>query len=162
MKKYFTCIFALLFSVMIYAQSSEVITEILESKEATFGQVCYFIATQQDLIDENDSFTQAIQVLYNEGQIPHIIHSDTPIPLVDVAFLFAQAWNVKGGLMYKLFNGAPRYAFKQLKSDGIIPKNKYPRTIVSGRQILDMFTSASLVYGNMKLIIDNPEYQNSN
>lgn len=162
MKKLFACVvFALFFFLNVFAQSSDVITEILQSKTVTFGQACYFTAAQQNLVNDDCDYTQAIQILYKKGQIPGLVHTDTPIPLVDIAYLFAQAWNVKGGLMYKLFKGAPRYAFKQLKSDGVIPQNMFPRSTVTGLQILDMFTTASLVYGNMQLQIDDTESQSN-
>ncbi len=143
-----------MFFSSVFAQSADVITEILNTKQVTFGQVCYLAAVQQDLIDENASYADAIEILYMRGQIPNRIYEDTVVPMVDLAYLYSNMWYVKGGIMYKLFHGAPRYAFKQLKADGVIPPTADPGTIVCGQEALIIYTACSLEYGRMKLYVE--------
>lgn len=154
MKKILSLFFVFFFIFNTYAQSSEVVTEIINSPTATFGQICYFVSVHQGFISEDADYNEAIKVLYNKGQIPRVVYEDTPIPLANIAYLYAQMWNVKGGVMYKLFNGAPRYAFKQLKADGVIPQNKNPRSTISGLEALNIYTTSSIVYGRMQLYVD--------
>lgn len=143
---------ALLFFVFgtffCFAQSNEKISEILESTQVTYGQICYISASAQGFIEDDASYQDAIQVLYDKNQIKSMVHENELIPLVNVAFVYSQIWSVKGGLMCKLTNGAPRYVFKQLKSDEIIGKTKDPSTIISGKEALSLYTTCASFYGN--------------
>ena len=132
----------------IYAQSADVTTQILETDEVTFGQVCYLSAVQQGLIYDEASYSDAINVLVQNGQIPEtaVMEEDNPIPVVNIAFVLSEMFDVKGGVMYRLTKGSPRYAFKQLKTDGIIPSNASPSDTVDGMTLLNMFTKCLNVY----------------
>ena len=148
MKKIFLFFFGLFISLSAYSQSQDVITEILESSEATFGQVCYISAVMQSLVTEDTTYDEAIQAVYQNGQLPTITESAQPIPLIDAAYLFSFMWNIKGGLMYKITNGSPRYVFKQFQADRILPNDAEPRQIVSGIEIMRMYTACEKKYGN--------------
>ena len=131
-----------------FAQSNEKISEILESTQVTYGQICYISASAQGFIEDDASYQDAVQALYDNNQIKSMIYEEELIPLVNVAFVFSQIWSVKGGLMYKLTKGSPRYVFKQLKSDGIIEKTKDPTAIISGKEALSLYTTCASFYGN--------------
>ena len=148
MKKIFLFFFGLFISLSAYSQSQDVITEILESSEATFGQVCYISAVMQSLVTEDTTYDEAIQAVYQNGQLPTIAESAQPIPLIDAAYLFSFMWNIKGGLMYKITNGSPRYVFKQFQADRILPNDAEPKQIVSGIEIMRMYTACEKKYGN--------------
>jgi len=154
MKKILTSLFLLFIFSAVYAQSSEVITDILNTKKVTFGQVCYLSAVQQNIVSDSASYGEAIEALYKKGQLPRIVYEDTVIPMADLAFLYAKMWNVKGGVFYNMFHGAPRYAFKQLKSDGVIPANADPTRLISGAEALNIYTACSIEYGKMKLYVE--------
>ena len=113
MKKTFLLIIILLAGGVVFSQSADVITDLLESDEATFGQVSYLAAVQMNLIDENESYENAVKALVANNIIPDDEESDTPIPLVDIAYIYSKLWDVKGGLMYRITKGSPRYAFRQ-------------------------------------------------
>lgn len=148
MKKIFLIVVGLFISISAYSQSQDVITEILESSEATFGQVCYISAVMQSLVSDDSSYDDAVQAVYENEQLPYITESSQPIPLIDAAYLFSFMWDIKGGLMYKITNGAPRYVFKQFQADKIIPYDAEPNQIVSGIEIMRMFTSCEKKYGD--------------
>lgn len=148
MKKIFLIVLGLFISISAYSQSQDVITEILESSEATFGQVCYISAVMQSLVSDDSSYDDAVQAVYENEQLPYITESSQPIPLIDAAYLFSFMWDIKGGLMYKITNGAPRYVFKQFQADKIIPYDAEPNQIVSGIEIMRMFTSCEKKYGD--------------
>lgn len=148
MKKIFLIVLGLFISISAYSQSQDVITEILESSEATFGQVCYISAAMQSLVSDDSSYDDAVQAVYENEQLPYITESSQPIPLIDAAYLFSFMWDIKGGLMYKITNGAPRYVFKQFQADKIIPYDAEPNQIVSGIEIMRMFTSCEKKYGD--------------
>lgn len=147
MKKIFLIVLGLFISISAYSQSQDVITEILESSEATFGQVCYISAVMQSLVSDDTSYDDAVQAIYENGQISYIAESSQSVPLIDAAYIFSFMWNIKGGLMYKITNGAPRYVFKQFQADKILPYDAEPKQLVSGIEIMRMFTSCEKKYG---------------
>ena len=136
---------------LAFTQSADVITELLESDKVSFGQVSYLAAVQMNLLDENDSYENAVKVLVDNDIIPDGEEADTPIPLVDIAYIYSKLWDVKGGLMYRLTKGSPRYAFRQFQSDGIISSDADPAWLVSGAKALSIFTSCVNKYSGFDM-----------
>lgn len=151
MKKLLSLMIGLLLSLSLYAQSADVITEILEAEQATFGQVSYLAAVQQDLVDETASYEDAVQVLFDNGIIPNLEDYDAPIPLVDIAYIYSRLWSINGGLMYRLTKGSPRYAFKQFQADGILTQKQEPSDYVSGAKALSIYTSCVNKYSDFDM-----------
>ena len=151
MKKIVTFLAGLLLSLSVYAQSADVITELLDTNTATFGQISYLAAVQKNLINENDSYDKAVQALFDNGLIPNNENPDAPIPLIDIAYIYSKLWNVEGGLMYRLTKGAPRYVFKQFQADGIIKSNQEPGDYVSGARALSLYTSCVNKYSDFDM-----------
>ena len=147
MKRIILIILGLFISISAYAQSQNVITEILESSEANFGQVCYISAVMQSLVTDDASYDEAVNALYEHEQLPYVVESSQSIHLIDAAYIFSFMWDIKGGLMYKITNGAPRYVFKQFHADKILPYDAEPKQLVSGIEIMRMFTSCEKKYG---------------
>jgi hypothetical protein len=141
MKRKISVLLTLLLGISLYAQSADVITDLLESEKATFGQVCYLAGVQQDIISEDTSYENAVQVLYEKGIIPNSEDPQAPIPLVDIAYIYSRLWPIQGGLMFRLTKGSPRYAFKQFQSDGIINKKQEPSDFVTGAKALSIYTA---------------------
>ena len=133
---------------LAFAQSADVVTDILKSDEATYGQVCYLSAIHQGIISEDASYEDAVNALLNRGQIPENVGAYDSVFMANLAFIYVQIWpNIKGGLMFSLTNGSPRYAFKKLKSDGVIPENTDPKAVVSGTEALNILTACMMEYG---------------
>ena len=151
MKKIAIFLAGFLLSLSIYAQSADVITELLESEKATFGQISYIAAVQNNLINENDSYDAAVKALYENGIIPNSEDPQAPISLVDIAYIYSRLWSIEGGLMYRLTKGSPRYAFKQLQSDGIISSSADPSDFVSGAKALSIYTSCVNKYSGFDM-----------
>ena len=151
MKRILSVLFCLFVGLSVYAQSADVITGLLESDEATFGQVCYLAAVQENLINENDSFETAVQALYDNGIIPAVEDPEAPIPLVDIAYIYSRLWKINGGLMYRLTKGSPRYAFKQFQADGILTSKQEPSDYVSGAKVLSIYTSCVNKYSDFDI-----------
>lgn len=137
-----------------FSQSNDVITEILESPEVTYGQICYLSAVEQGFVGESASYEEVIQVLYEKGQLPELVNSNEPIALVNLAYIYTRLWNVKGGLLFRLTKGSPRYALKQLKADAIVDSNWDPTMKLTGEQALNLYTSCLYYYGKQTLEIE--------
>ncbi len=151
MKKILTLLLVLFLGVSVYSQSSDVITDILESETATFGQVCYLVAVQNQLVNENASYEKAVQVMFDNEYIPYLEDANAPIPLIDIAYVYSKLWPIKGGLMYRLTKGSPRYAFKQFQSDGILSAEMQPSKYVSGAKALSIYTSCVNTYSDFDM-----------
>ena len=151
MKKIVSLIFALFLVLSAYAQSADVITDILETEEITFGQVCYLTAAQLNIIEDSTSYEDAVTALYEHGYIPGMEEYDVPVPAVDLAYLYSKLWNIKGGLMYRLTKGAPRYAFRQFQADGIVSADMDPSAYVSGEKALSIYTSCINKYSDFDM-----------
>ncbi|MCQ2578910.1 MAG: hypothetical protein MJ176_10320 [Treponema sp.] len=146
MKKLIGLFIGLLLAANVFCQSNEKVSVILNSSEITYGQACYLSAVYQNLIADTDTEEQAVEALFNNGQLPDMVYAGDSIPLVNLSFIFTKMMNVKGGLMYRLTKGSPRYAFKQLKSDGILKNNDDPSKILTGTEALSLFTSCFMKY----------------
>ena len=151
MKKTLLVLAAFFCAITASAQSADVITEILETEEVTFGQISYIVAVQMDLVGEKDSLEIAIEKLYEKGIIPAQEDPDAAIPAVDVAFIYSKLWKIKGGLMYRITKGSPRYAFKQFKSDGVINQDLDPGASLSGAEALSMYTACVNTYSDFDM-----------
>lgn len=149
MKKIVSLLICIFIASSIYAQSADVITKILKSDEACYGEICYLSAVRQNLISENATYQEAIDVLYSDGQIPVHVSVDDPVYLINLSYIFSRLWpDLSGSLMYKLTKGSPRYTFKLLKSDGILNSNADPYDTVSGFEALNILTLCMLEYGS--------------
>ncbi len=138
----------MLFSIGVYAQSADVITQILETDKVTYGQMCYLSAVRQNLIFEDDSFDTAVAVMAANYQVEELLDVDYIVNAETVAAMFMRIWpNVKGGLFFRITNGSPRYAYKHLKAVRIIPENIDPKSSLTGAQALNILTLCMNKFG---------------
>lgn len=151
MKKFGSIIFTMFLVFSIHAQSAEAISQILESDVVTVGQVCYISAVEQGLISERSSLEDAVLALEEIGQIKPGMNKDDRMPVVNIAFIMAQLWEIKGGLMFRITKGSPRYAFKEFKSTGVILEDTDPGDYISGAEFLSMYTAGLSVYGGFNI-----------
>lgn|SRR5574344_120881 len=134
-------VLALFCAAAISAQSADKVTEMIKTDKATWGQVCYFSSTYLGLTGDNASYEKSMEALKSAGIIKTAPkNATTPIPLDQMAFIYAKTWKVGGSLWYKLFP-TPRYAFKLLKADGIIPVTADPSKISTGHDALNIFNA---------------------
>lgn len=141
MKKFILALSLMLISIGVYAQSADVITQILETEKITYGQISYLSAVRQDLISEEDSFDKAMEVLSENFHAKKLFGVDYPAPAEDVASIIMTIWpEVKGGLLCRISGGSSRYMFKYLKAVHCIPDNCDPQSYLSGIEALNILT----------------------
>lgn len=140
MKKQFILVLLSVLSVFCFGQSADKITEIIKSKTVTYGQAGYLCVTAAGLENDDVSEIKAKRVLLERGIISSDrVMSDDAITVKEFAWVCANTWNVKGSLMSKIFK-APRYAFRQMKADSVIPAEYDPDRKISGREALNIVT----------------------
>lgn len=146
MKKFLLFFTSLFVSSFIFAQSADFVTRMLDTDKATFGQVCYLCAVCQNLVSDNAKEVDAMNAIFEQGILPDEVQPGDLINYKQAAVIFSKVWNIKGGLLFRISNGSPRYAFKQLKNDGVILSNADPSMIPSGVDILNMYTMGEKRY----------------
>lgn len=150
MRKTLTLIsFFLIFAAGLNAQSADKMTEVLESEKVTLGQVSYFIATASGKIDEKESEEDAVKVMKAIQFTDAEVKSDEYVKVKDLAWMLASTWKIDGSLMLKLFPG-PRYAFKQLKADGILNDFDDPDSFMDGHRFFNILTDCMAIYAEQE------------
>ena len=151
MKKFLSVLFTLSIFGFAFAQSADIVTDLLDSDKATVGQVSYLCAVQQHLIDESGSYEDAVSALVSNNQLDDNVSSSDFVTLSKVACLFAKNWSVQGGIMFTLTNGSPRYAFKQFVADGVISATAESSATLTGGELLSLYTSCLSRYGDFDI-----------
>ena len=155
MKKIMILIFTFLLSASLWAQSADVITDILDTEEVTLGQVCYLTAVQLDYTDESSSYENAVSVMQEKGLLASSKNenqnAESAVSAVEVAYLFSKLWTVKGGVMYRITKGSPRYVFKQFQCDGVIKSTVDPSSHISGTEALSIYTACVNTYSDFNM-----------
>lgn len=134
LKTLFFLFFVLLMgNVALMAQSNQLIDELLEEEGATFGKTAYLVLTAAGLLPEEASPGDAVEVLGQQEWGLESKGEGDPITLGEMAFLFMRAFEMKGGIMYRLFPG-PRYAARELAFRGFIQGSPSAYRIPSGEE----------------------------
>ena len=129
------CAAGLLLSAAVFAQSSEKLTELINTDKATFGQISYLAGVYTGKVAEDADYDTAVKTLSSEGIIGADKTADTEITLAELSYLCMKTTGLKGGLFYSIFPG-PRYAFRELKAKNIIPPAADPSEKVTGRDAI--------------------------
>jgi len=163
MKKTLLCTaIAFICTAFAFSQSSEVMSEIIDSEKATCAQISYLPALYANKITEDDSSKsigvmpaskesssptkESFEALKAEDFFASDDEADSAATVAKISYVYMKALGIKGGLFYTLFP-SPRYAFKELKARGILPVETDPSMTISGRESLDLFSSCLEIVG---------------
>ena len=147
----FLTVFILFFAFFASAQSAKAVTAMLETNEVTNGQAAYFAANALELVKENAAEQEAFDALKNAGFTCLSEDLSSPVKLDAYSELCMKAFNISGGLFYRLFKNS-RYALRELKSLGIVPSDADPKQMINGRTALNMLSECyELVNGTSDL-----------
>ena len=144
-KRFFSAAVFILLALAVHAQSAEKITELIKADQVSYAQLCYLSATAKGLVDDTVSYHEAYKVLCDEGTAYAQADAEVPVTLKTVASMCAKTWKVKGGICYTLFH-TPRYAFRQMKADGVIPSSADPDKTANGRDVLNIISACITTY----------------
>ena len=148
MKKTFALLAAgLLVAATLGAQTAESISEILAKESATYLDFSYLIASELGM--EATPF-EAYTWCERFGTYPAAHRPNTPIPVKSVSHFFMANYGLKGGLMWSATN-SPRYAWKELKSEGFWPQGTDPDQEMSGKELLRAVSSFFNTWPDAKL-----------
>ena len=121
--------------LILSAQSNTIIDELLEKEAADWGNTAYLVLTAAELIDENTEVSAVLTTLEKQQWNLKSKQEEELITLGDYSYMLMEAFNVPGGLMYKLIPG-PRYATRELSYLNFIDYDKSPYRTLSGEEVL--------------------------
>lgn len=131
---------SLLCSAFCFSQSADRVSDLISEKQVTYGQASYFCASALGLVKDSATYDESVVILMQNGILPGSVKTDDKITMQNLASMCASTWNIEGSFMLKFFNNS-RYAFRHLKTEGIIPENYDPDKIPSGRDLLNTITA---------------------
>jgi hypothetical protein len=132
MEKVIISLLALFLAVLpLEAQSNAVLDTLLDSREAAFGDTAYLVLSAAKVIPEKATPADAVWTLQAKNWGIAGRPAKEPITVGEYSFLLMQAFEVRGGILYRLFPG-PRYACRELAFLGLLEGSTAARRRLSG------------------------------
>ena len=132
-------LFAFVVLFPLCAQSAAVIEKIAASERLLKGAACYLVGTAAGLIGDKDTADNAFSQFSNLKMFKTAT-PDEEIRLDEFANLALQGLQIKGGLWFRAAKN-PHYAFRQLKTMGIIPRNAIPSAFITPKDAAKMLNA---------------------
>jgi hypothetical protein len=125
-------VFLLFLGEPLSAQTAAEVDEILETREISIAQAVRFVLAAAEVsLPEGSTrgwLPKGVSPA-NEGSL------DRPIKLGELSQLIMKSFNIKGSFLYALFPG-PRYSYRELRYERLLPDPSDPSMRVSGEQFL--------------------------
>lgn len=143
MKKCIMAIMFSLFSALTFAQSSQALSDILDSERLTYGQLAYLIGTYKEIIkdEESNDIDATVKALSNIDFFPKDVKSTDYATLGTTAMALTKAARIRGGVFYRLTYGSQRYAIRELKALGVLPASADTSNSVNGKEAIGILYS---------------------
>ena len=117
-----------------FAQSNEVIDQLLAEDQATLGNAVYLVFLAADIASEDWSVDESIQELQSRGWGFDDAAPGNVVDLGSFSFILMKTFDMKGGIMYSLFPGK-RYAARELAFLGFVPGYASPTRVLEGQEV---------------------------
>jgi len=119
----------------LWGQSNELLDTLFDEPATTLGQAAYLVLTASGRIPDDSSPADAAASLAGQGwNVPERI-ADEPLTLGEYSHLLMQAFELKGGVMYRIVPG-PRYAGRELAYLELIKGDTSPYRTFSGEEAI--------------------------
>jgi hypothetical protein len=136
MQKVIVALMALFAAALpLEAQSNTVIDALLGSREAAFGDAAYLVLSAARIIPEKATPDDAVWTLQARNFGVAGRSAKEPITLGEYAFLLMKAFDIRGGILYRVFPG-PRYACRELAFLGLLEGYTAPNRRLAGDEAL--------------------------
>jgi len=120
---------------VVWGQSNEILDILFEEPATTLGEAAYLVLTASGRIPDDSSPADAAASLSGQGWTVPQRSADEPLTLGEYSYLLMQAFELKGGVMYRIFPG-PRYAGRELAYLELIKGDTSPYRIFSGEEAI--------------------------
>jgi hypothetical protein len=140
MQKVIVALMALFAAALpLEAQSNTVIDALLGSREAAFGDAAYLVLSAAQIIPEKATPNDAVWTLQAKNMGIAVRSAKEPITLGEYAFLLMKAFDMRGGIMYRIAPG-PRYACRELAFLGLLEGNTAPNRRLAGGEAVQILS----------------------
>jgi hypothetical protein len=119
----------------VWGQSNELLDVLFEEPTTSLGQAAYLVLTASGRIPDDSSPADAAASLAGQGWTVPERTADEPLTLGEYSYLLMQAFELKGGVMYRIFPG-PRYAGRELVYLELIKGDTSPYRTFSGEEAI--------------------------
>ena len=119
----------------LWGQSNELLDELFEEPATTLEQAAYLVLTAAGRIPDDSSPADAAAALAAQGWTVPERSADEPLTLGEYSYLLMRAFELSGGLMYRIFAG-PRYAGRELAYLQLIKGDTSPYRTFSGEEAI--------------------------
>jgi len=118
-----------------FAQSGVELDMLLSTGEVSLSLAARYVLPAADILPAGATPETSFAAAKEKAWLPPDVEPDAPIKLSELSFLIAQAFGMKGGLMYSIAPG-PRYAYRELVYLRIIQGVSDPAQTVSGERLM--------------------------
>ena len=145
MRKYYFILacFFLAVPVFLHSQTARAIEEILDTQAVTMQQTAWLVLEVANIPysvnasspTDTSSQAEAFRYAVEQRWLPMNVEPGSRIRLDQVSLIIMRAFNIKGGIFYRLF-GSPHYAYRELVYRNIVLGRTDPGLYVSGYDLL--------------------------
>ncbi len=122
-----------------FAQSNEIIDEILNQNALEYSYAVYLILSGAELIPATATPEEALDTLKQQEWNIKIPEKTANITLGEYSYILMKVFNIPGGLMYRLLPG-PRYAAREITYLGFISEKTSPYRSISGEEAVQLLS----------------------
>jgi hypothetical protein len=123
-----------------FAQSNALIDQVLEQKKVGYSYAAYLVLSAAGIIKDTATPEQAMEALKQQDWGIKVPEEPTDISLGQYAYLIMKAFNIPGGLMYRLMPGS-RYAAREIAYLGFVTENPSPYRSISGQEAMQILNN---------------------
>jgi len=123
----------------LFAQSNDIVDELLMEDEASFGKTAYLVLVATNVVSELATIDDAVSELQTLGWKLDSKGNDEPVKLGELSLMLMKSLDINGGIMYRITKNA-RYACRELSYLGLIIGNKSPYRTLSGEEALSLIS----------------------
>ena len=121
-RKNFALVVLFIIGTSLFAQSNEIIDDILSQERLTCANGAYAALTAAGLIADESSPEDAFTYLKDQGWIRQSRQANDEMSLGEYSFALMKGFSMSGGIMYTIFP-SPRYASRELGYMGYISRD---------------------------------------
>lgn len=135
--KYIIILLFILSGICLFAQSNEIIDDILTQEKLSCGNGAYLALTAGRLISDSATREDALIYLQNQGWINNQKEISDEMSLGEYSLAVMKTFRISGGLMYTFFPSA-RYASRELGYLGYISQDAGAYRKLSGSEAISI------------------------
>jgi hypothetical protein len=121
--------------VSAFGQSGAEIDALLGTGEVSVALAARFVLPAADVLPADAKAELAFSTVLEKGWLPPETAPDSPIKLSTLSLLVMKAFDLPGGMMYRIAS-SPRYAYRELLYLKLIQGISDPSQTVSGERLM--------------------------